>query len=42
MPSYLETDREENVSFYSRAGFAVHEELQVLGARVWCMRRTHR
>lgn len=42
MPSYLETDREENVSFYSRAGFAVHEELQVLGAPIWCMRRTYR
>jgi GNAT superfamily N-acetyltransferase len=42
LPSYLETDREENVSFYGRAGFSVHVELQVLGAPVWCMRRPPR
>ena len=37
--SYLETDREENVGFYAREGFAVEFELRVLGTRVWCMRR---
>ena len=39
LPSYLETDREENVRFYERVGFSVHVELQVLEANVWCMRR---
>ena len=39
MPSYLETDRPENVAFYARAGFAVRCELRVLGAPVWCMLR---
>jgi ribosomal protein S18 acetylase RimI-like enzyme len=39
LPSYLETDREENVRFYERMGFAVRVELQVLETNVWCMRR---
>jgi ribosomal protein S18 acetylase RimI-like enzyme len=37
--SYLETDREQNVAFYTRHGFAVESELEVVGTRVWCMRR---
>jgi ribosomal protein S18 acetylase RimI-like enzyme len=40
--AYLETDRIENVGFYERAGFAVEAEADVLGARVWCMRRPPR
>ncbi len=36
---YLETDRERNLAFYGRAGFETLEEMQVLGARVWRMRR---
>jgi ribosomal protein S18 acetylase RimI-like enzyme len=36
---YLETDREENIGFYSREGFEVCRELSVLGVRVWCMNR---
>jgi ribosomal protein S18 acetylase RimI-like enzyme len=39
LPSYLETDREENVHFYERMGFSVQVKLQVLEANVWCMRR---
>ena len=39
MPSYLETDREENLAFYGRAGFAVQLELEVVGTRVWCLSR---
>ncbi len=39
LPSYLETDRQENVAFYERVGFAVHLELKVLETPVWCMRR---
>ena len=37
--SYLETDTEENVQFYSRAGFELVGELDVLGARIWRMWR---
>jgi ribosomal protein S18 acetylase RimI-like enzyme len=40
--AYLETDRPENLAFYARAGFDVVRELEVLGARVWCMRRPAR
>ncbi len=36
---YLETDREQNLRFYGRQGFEVAGELQILGARVWRMRR---
>lgn len=39
MPSYLETDREQNLAFYGQAGFTVQLELEVLGARVWCLSR---
>lgn len=38
-PSYLETDRPENLPFYERAGFGVTTEVEVLGVRVWCMAR---
>jgi len=37
--AYLETDRCENVAFYERSGFRVLGETQVLGARIWRMRR---
>ena len=37
--AYLETDRCENVAFYQRSGFRVLGETQVLGARIWRMRR---
>jgi ribosomal protein S18 acetylase RimI-like enzyme len=39
LPSYLETDRERNVGFYSRAGFEVAREISVLGVPIWCMWR---
>jgi len=39
LPSYLETDREENVAFYERVGFAVQLELKVFETPIWCMRR---
>ncbi len=39
LPSYLETDREQNVAFYERVGFAVQLELNVLETPIWCMRR---
>lgn len=41
-PAYLETDRPENIAFYGRVGFEVRGELEVLGARVWCMWRPPR
>jgi GNAT superfamily N-acetyltransferase len=41
-PGYLETDRPENVRFYSRAGFEVVSETEVLGVRNWFMRRAAR
>ena len=37
--AYLETDTEENVRFYRRAGFEVVGELDILGARIWRMWR---
>jgi len=37
--AYLETDRRENVAFYTRSGFRVLGETEVLGARIWRMRR---
>lgn len=40
--AYLETDLCENVGFYERAGFEVEGETEILGARVWRMRRTAR
>lgn len=42
LPSYLETDRVENLAFYAREGFEVVTDVEVLGARVWCMRRPSR
>lgn len=39
LPAYLETDREENLRFYGRFGFRAVSTLEVLGARVWCLRR---
>jgi ribosomal protein S18 acetylase RimI-like enzyme len=39
LPSYLETDREENILFYERVGFRVEVELNVLDTGIWCMRR---
>lgn len=38
-PAYLETDREENLRFYGRQGFGVVGEIDVLGVRVWRLRR---
>lgn len=40
--AYLETDRPENRPFYERTGFAVVNEMSVLGATVWCMARPAR
>lgn len=37
--AYLETDRETNVSFYGRAGFAVGRHEDVLGVPCWYMMR---
>jgi ribosomal protein S18 acetylase RimI-like enzyme len=37
--AYLETDLTANVDFYQRAGFALAEETEILGATVWRMRR---
>ncbi len=39
LPAWLETDREANVGFYERAGFAVEQRIEVLGVAVWLMRR---
>ena len=39
LPTYLETDREENVRFYMRHGFAVVGKLTLLGVQVWRMWR---
>ncbi len=38
-PAYLETDGERTVGFYERAGFAVVEDLKILGVDIWLMRR---
>ena len=38
-PAYLETDVASNVDFYGRAGFALAEETEFLGAAIWRMRR---
>ena len=37
--SYLETDRDQNLALYRRAGFEVRAEIRVLGIDVWCMWR---
>jgi ribosomal protein S18 acetylase RimI-like enzyme len=39
---YLETDRPENVRFYRRFGFAMTDEIDVLGVRNYLMRRERR
>lgn len=39
---YLETDKEENVRFYSRQNFGVVAEAEVLGVPNWFMRRRPR
>ncbi len=39
---YLSTDEPENVRFYSRAGFTVVHEGDVLGVPNWYMRREPR
>jgi GNAT superfamily N-acetyltransferase len=39
LEGYLETDRPENVAFYSRFGFAVTETASVLGVENYFMRR---
>jgi ribosomal protein S18 acetylase RimI-like enzyme len=38
-PARLETSREENVRLYERFGFAVGDELRLLGVPVWLMVR---
>lgn len=42
LPAYLETDAESNLRFYGRVGFAVEGELEILGVRVWRLRRAAR
>ena len=39
LPAYLETDREANLGFYRRHGFEVTDELSVLEAPIWILRR---
>ncbi|MFP6661543.1 MAG: GNAT family N-acetyltransferase [Myxococcota bacterium] len=39
---YLETDVESNCVFYEREGFAVENEIQLLGVPLWCMARPAR
>jgi ribosomal protein S18 acetylase RimI-like enzyme len=41
-PAYLETDRERNLAFYQRFGFAVVAEEDILGVRNWYMWREAR
>jgi ribosomal protein S18 acetylase RimI-like enzyme len=41
-PAWLETARTENVRLYERFGFAVREELRLLGIPVWLMARPAR
>jgi ribosomal protein S18 acetylase RimI-like enzyme len=36
---YLETDREENLGLYARAGFEIAGEMELMGIRVWRMQR---
>jgi ribosomal protein S18 acetylase RimI-like enzyme len=40
--AWLETDKPENVRFYSGLGFEVVDEIQLLSARNWFMRREAR
>jgi len=39
LPAYLETDRERNVRFYARFGFAVETRLEIFGVGIVTMRR---
>jgi GNAT superfamily N-acetyltransferase len=39
VPAYLETDREQNLRLYERAGFSLTAETSILGARIWQMKR---
>jgi len=39
IPAYLETDSEENIRFYERAGFSLKGEISILGVRAWQMQR---
>jgi ribosomal protein S18 acetylase RimI-like enzyme len=39
LPTYLETDRAENLPFYERAGFRTEQETAIFGARIWHMQR---
>jgi GNAT superfamily N-acetyltransferase len=39
---YLETDREENLRFYGRRGFAPVGTLELLGVRIWRLWREPR
>lgn len=39
LPAYLETDSEQNIRFYERAGFSLNAETSVLGVRAWQLRR---
>jgi GNAT superfamily N-acetyltransferase len=38
-PAWLETDRETNIRFYERGGFAVVGTVSVFDTPVWLMRR---
>jgi hypothetical protein len=38
-PSYLETDKAENVRFYQKFGFTLVAEAEVLGVPNWFMSR---
>jgi len=40
LPTYLETDRQENVGFYERRGFRVEERIELMGVTAWRMWRT--
>jgi len=42
LPAWLETDRSENVGFYAGLGFAVVDELDVIGVHVFRLRRARR
>ena len=41
-PAYLETDREQNLAFYARAGFEISKELEILDVPIWCLWRPGR
>ena len=39
LPTYLETDRWENVAFYEHRGFRIESDIEVMGVPAWCMWR---